>query len=113
MAEENPGLRGNATGKKKRSTRYPKHLQIKFRKVDPADLAKGDVIYHYAWLRDMSETGIRIDSEVFIAIGQVLEVYVDDKVTGQSFFAMAEVVRSRKAVEFYELGLRVIVKETL
>ena len=113
MASETTGSQSNETRKKERPTRYPTHLQIKFRKVDPEDLARADVIYHYGWLRDMSDTGMRIDAEVFIHVNQVLEIYVDDKVTGQSFFAMTQVVRSKKAPEFYELGLRIVVKEIL
>jgi len=113
MASSAAGFQGGGGTEKKRPTRYPTHLQIKFRRVDPENLAKADVIYHYGWLRDMSDTGMRIDTEVFIPVSQVLEVYVDDKVTGQSFFAMAQVVRSKKALEFYELGLRIVVKESL
>jgi hypothetical protein len=113
MADTRFGFQSDEREKKERPPRYPVNLQVKFRKVDPENLSGNDVLYHYAWLRDMSETGMRLDTDVFISIGQALEVYVEDKISGQSFFAMAEVVRSTKGVEYYELGLKIVAKEAV
>ena len=98
---------------KRKEERYPTELRAKFRRVDPKDLSKTEMTYHQASVRDMSKGGMRIQSEIFMPIGQTIEIFVDDRIARESFFATVETVRSRKEISFYELGVKIIAKEKL
>ena len=115
MSPEWPEPRKRRPGpeEKRKEERYQTDLRAKFRKIDKNNLAKSDLTYHEGWIRDMSMSGMRIESEVFLSLGQTLEIFVDDKVSGESFFGIVEAVRSRKEVDYYDIGVRIIEKEKL
>jgi len=92
--------------------RYVTDLQVRFRKYSRKDLSKCEPIYHTGWIRNMSMSGMLLESEIYLEKGQELEIYVTDNTSGP-FYAMVETVRSRKAVDFYEVGVRIIHKESL
>ena len=98
---------------KRREERFPTHLSARFRKINLKDLGKADLTYHTCWVRDMSKSGMRMEADLFIPLGQELEIFVDDRVSGESFFGVVETVRSKKGIDFFELGVKFVKKEQL
>ena len=98
---------------RRKEERYPAEMKGKFRKIDPKDLSKADVTYHQGTIRDMSRSGMRLESDIFMPVGQPLEIFVDDKISGESFYGIVETVRSRKEIDFYDLGVRFVEKQKL
>ena len=98
---------------KRKEERYPAEMRGKFRKIDQKDLSKADVTYHQGMIRDMSRSGMRLESDIFMPVGQTLEIFVDDKISGESFCGIVETVRARKEIDFYDLGVKFIEKEKL
>jgi len=92
--------------------RYPTDLRVRFRKYSRKDLSKCDSIYCVGQIRNMSMSGMLLESEIYLEKGQELEIYVSDNTSGP-FYAVVETVRTKKALDLYEVGVKIIKKESL
>jgi c-di-GMP-binding flagellar brake protein YcgR len=88
-------------------------LYVRYRRIDPHDLAACQQEYRHGVCRNISDGGMLLEIEGHIPRGQVLEVYAADRGADATLFGVVETVRAVRTPDRYEIGVRFLRRETI
>lgn len=110
-AKEDPS--SAAFAERRRHLRQPVGFPVRYRCIDPQDLAASQQEYLHGICRNISEGGMLIEVEGHMLRGQVLEIYASPRTTDATLYGMVETVRIVRAPHHYEIGVRFLSREQL
>jgi len=102
-----------ARAERRKATRHPVDLSVRFRLINRADLSKSEEVYHRGRIKDMSLLGMCIETPIRMSVGQELELFAEDRFLGESFCAIVETVRFAERGTDWEIGTLILQKDAL
>jgi c-di-GMP-binding flagellar brake protein YcgR len=91
---------------RRRHVRRSVAFAVRYRRIDPNDLAGCQQEYRHGVCRNVSDGGMLLEIDGHVPHGQILEVYGSDIGQDKTLFAIVETVRAARSPEHYEVGVR-------
>ena len=101
------------SNERRQSQRRSITLYVRYRRIDPNDLAGCQPEYRDAICRNISDGGMLLEIDAHVPRGQVLEVYASERGSPSTIFGIVETVRTVRTPGEYEVGVRFLKQEKI
>ena len=98
---------------KRKDARISAYVRMRFRVVKSADLNSQNEQFQKGRIKDISDSGIRIEFTSPLSEGQEVEIYFEDPRDGKSYYSIAKIIRSKQRFDHYDFGLKILKKEQI